>query len=68
MSIHYSDNPLRDFENHEAEQEKALEELPKCSCCGDPIQQDYALVINDEWFCTSCQNEYWMKDVEDYGQ
>lgn len=48
MAINYTDDPDKDYAIYEAEQEKALAKLPKCSCCGNPIQQDYALVY-ESW-------------------
>ena len=44
---------------HNARQEKELEELPVCECCGEHIQTENAFYYNDQWFCTerACEKE-----------
>nr|DAG37521.1 MAG TPA: Four and a half LIM, LIM domain, PROTEIN BINDING [Caudoviricetes sp.] len=42
------------FQQHEAEQDAKLEKCPVCSCCGDPIQDEYRYVIGDESYCEDC--------------
>lgn len=54
------------FREHDLEMEKALEKLPHCSCCGEPIQEDYFYEINGEVLCVHCLNEYYRKDTADY--
>lgn len=43
-----------DAERHEAEQERWLQTLPVCDCCGEHIQQDDALYLDDKWYCDEC--------------
>ena len=52
--------------SHDAEQERQLQKLPVCSCCDNPIQDEYFYQINDENLCVHCLNEYYRKDIEDY--
>ena len=52
------------WEAHDAEQERQLDNLPKCECCGEPIQDEYFYEINDEVLCVHCLNEYFRKDVD----
>ena len=54
------------FVRHDAEQEAWLAKLPRCGCCGEPIQDDYLYEINGEALCEHCLNEYYRKDVENY--
>ena len=61
-----TENPERDFDRWDAEQAIQLEMLPECCCCNEPIQQEDAVCINDEWFCDSCLADYFRKPVEDY--
>ena len=61
-----SDDPALDYERYEAEKARALERLPLCCCCDEPIQQEDAVCINDEWFCDSCLADYFRKPVEDH--
>ena len=56
--MYYTDNPIADFLRYDAEQEKQLEKLPRCSECGKHIQSDFAYYINDEWICEDCMDEY----------
>lgn len=51
-----SDDPLRDFERHDAKQTAKQNELPKCEYCGEPIQQDDAVRINNGFICDDCLN------------
>lgn len=52
--------------SHENEIERKLERLPRCCCCDEPIQQETAVCINDDWFCDCCLTEYFRKPVDDY--
>lgn len=63
--MYYTDNPVADFENYDAEQTIQLNRLPKCCCCSEPIQDEYCYEINGEYMCIHCLNEYFRKDVED---
>ena len=62
----FTDDPLKDFERHEAEQEKQLMKLPICSCCGEPIQQEKAIYYNDQWCCENCEYDFWYDIREDF--
>ncbi len=59
---------LRDWERHDAQQQAALDKLPKCAYCDQPIQTDECYEINDELVCPDCLNEHHRKWVEDYIQ
>jgi len=54
------------IDRYQDAQEAELEKLPECACCGEHIQQDFAIVFGFNWFCDSCINEYYTKDVESY--
>ncbi len=54
----YSDDPIADFHRHDAEQQKKLEKLPRCSECRERIQSEFAYYITDEWICENCIEEY----------
>jgi formylmethanofuran dehydrogenase subunit E len=53
------------WERHDAEQNRWLKRLPKCSICGDPIQQDMAFHHNGTWICDGCISEN-QKEVNMY--
>lgn len=61
----FTDDPLRDFHNHDAEQERQLERLPKCSRCGNPIQQDNVVCIGGRLYCDSCIEDF-THDIEEF--
>ena len=54
------------FVQKEAEHEAWLAKRPRCSCCDNPIQDDYLYEINGEVLCIRCLDEYYRKDVEEY--
>lgn len=62
----WTDDPVRDAERYFLDWELKLERLPLCCICGDPIQDEKALYLNDEWICDSCvdDNRRWVE--EDY--
>jgi len=51
------------FVQHDAEQEKQLDRLPVCEYCEEPIQDEYAYYIEGCWFCESCMNEHFRREV-----
>lgn len=54
------------WEQHDAEQERRLEELPVCEVCGEPIQQEKAVYYNDQWICKYCEHEFWDEIRNDF--
>lgn len=59
----YTDDPIADFNRHDSEQQKYLDELPVCCGCGEPIQQDDAVCIDGDWICDDCL-EYMRERIE----
>lgn len=57
------DGNLAFLDEHEREQDEALESLPKCDQCGEPIQDDYYFQINGERFCEDCLHKYYKKYI-----
>ena len=62
----YSDDPVRDFEQHDREQAKQLERLPVCEICTQPIQDEHLYLINDEFVCPDCLKRDFRKKTEDF--
>lgn len=54
------------YKQYAADQERELQKLPKCSVCGEPIQDDYCYVVNDEPVCDACMNRDFRKAVDDF--
>ena len=63
--MYYTDNPLADFARKDADDQRWLDSLPKCCECGEPIQDDFCFVINDEAVCEDCLNRNYKKAVSD---
>lgn len=61
----FTDDPLRDFFEHEAEQEEWLRKRPVCRCCGEPIQDDIAVDLGDGLVCMPCIEAYYTVNIED---
>lgn len=54
------------WEMHDREEAKWLESLPKCKCCGHPIQQEQAVCIEGDYYCEDCEDEAWDRLRKDY--
>lgn len=53
------------YRRHEAEQEAALDELPRCCECHKPITDDRCWVFDDEPICDECARKNHRKWTED---
>jgi hypothetical protein len=54
------------WEDHDREQAKRLEQLPKCDYCNKPIQDEHLFDICGDVFCERCVIRNFRKDTEDY--
>lgn len=54
MSLFYTSDPIADFANHDREQAKRLDRLPKCDRCRRPIQDEYLFDIYGDVYCEKC--------------
>lgn len=52
------------WEQHEAEKQAEFARLPLCSCCCEPIQDDFCYQIDGEIFCEECLNEQFRKETD----
>lgn len=64
----FTDDPLADFNRYDAEQQKMLDKLPRCSECDHPIQDEYCYEINGELICDECMFQNHRKAVDDYAE
>ena len=62
----WTNDPLADFDRHEAKQQKLLDKLPICVDCGEPITDDHFYMICDDPLCPSCLENNYRKDTDDY--
>lgn len=51
---HYTDDPLLDFDRHQADEEEWLMSRPVCDDCKEHIADDEAYHNNGIWICRSC--------------
>ena len=65
MSVYRSCNPDFDLKRWEREQQEWEDSLPRCECCGEPID-DYVFDIDGEILCIECMIAKYRRDVEDY--
>ena len=64
--MYITDDPLRDFARHDAEQAAALSRLPKCAECGEPIQSEKCYEVDGGVICEVCLENNHTHWVEDY--
>ena len=64
----WTGDALKDWERYDAQQQRGLDKLPKCSYCHHPIQDDDYYEFEDRLLCPECLNEHHKKSVEDYIQ
>lgn len=66
----YTDDPVADFLNYDAEQTKALESRPQCAYCDQYIQDNVLYDFDGELICPECLEDYindnFKKDTSDY--
>lgn len=53
-----TDDPIADFDRHDAEQERRLTDLPECDYCGEKITDDYYYNINGDVICEGCLKKH----------
>ena len=61
--MYRTDDPLYDFDMHDAEQAEYEKKLPHCEYCGEAIHEKY-YEIGDEIICEDCMNDHFAKWVE----
>lgn len=59
--MYFTDNPIADYARYDEEQQEYFGKLPRCSECGEPIQDTEAYYINDIWICEECMLGYKQK-------
>ena len=51
------------WSEYSRQQGEALNRLPKCCECNQPIQDEYAYYIHDEWICQACMDRNYKEEV-----
>lgn len=64
----WTDDPVADYMRYDAEQQKELEKYPICSRCEEPIVQEDAVKIGNDWYCDRCLDEMreYISEDDDY--
>ena len=62
----YTDDPIFDFELHEAQRERRLDKFPVCAHCDEPITDDHLFDIDGELYHLRCAEQEFQKFTEDY--
>jgi hypothetical protein len=68
MGFFYSDDPVRDFARHDAEQEAWVDSLPKCEWCGEPIQDEEYYEIEGAYVHLDCLTDYCDKHCKKHNE
>ena len=53
----YCPDNLDMFNAYSARQEEMLSRCPKCSECGDPIQEEHSFEVDGNPYCYECRKE-----------
>lgn len=64
----YTDDPVSDYLQYDAEQEEELSKLPLCCECDEHITDEFCFEINGEYICEDCLNshhKHWIDDIVD---
>lgn len=48
----------QEFLRDDAAKARWLSKRPVCDYCGEPIQEDSAIYLNNEWICDSCADDF----------
>ena len=62
----WTDNPVADYHRYCDEQERQMEKLPKCHCCGERVTDETYYDIDGEILCEECLNNKYRKWVDDF--
>lgn len=53
------------YKEHEAEEARQAMHRPICSCCKNPIMEDYAYEINNSLVCADCLDSEYKTFIDD---
>lgn len=43
-----------------------MEKCPKCCCCGQHIQEKFAVCNDGDWYCEECEHLLWYAVREEF--
>lgn len=59
MAFIWTDDPVRDAEEHYAALDEKLAKQPVCCGCREHIQEEFAVHHNGKWYCKDCESKAW---------
>ena len=63
----WTDDPIRDFDRHDARLQKSLSRFPICFECGEPIQaEEFYEFDHGRCICPTCLENNHMRWTEDF--
>jgi len=57
-------DPYSDWLHKDSADAQWLDSRPECVCCGEPIQDEQALELEDGWMCLACVRHN-IRDIPD---
>lgn len=64
----YTNDPISDFMNYDAHQERKFSRLPVCVICEEPIQDEHFYDIEGDFFCCECLDKLYRRNTERYAE
>ena len=64
--MYRTDDPIADFNRHQEDMERRLEQRPRCSQCDEHIQEEFCFEINGELICEGCMKMEFRKLTTDF--
>jgi formylmethanofuran dehydrogenase subunit E len=65
--MYRTDDPLRDFDRWDERRQRALDRLPRCCECGEPIQTEEFFEFDEgKIVCPACLEENHQRYTDDY--
>ena len=61
-----TDDPIADFNRHDAEQERWLRSRPICCKCKEHIQESEAVKYKEKYYCEECEDSAWQEIRKEY--
>lgn len=56
--MRYTDDPIADFEAYDKESQDWLDSLPRCTVCGNSIEDNTHFDFDGDAVCRDCLEEY----------
>jgi hypothetical protein len=61
-------DPAHEWDKHCELEERELARRQMCGCCCEPITDDYCYLIDGEYICQDCMNDYYLVETPVEGE